>query len=943
MKICTRILSASIVSMLTLSTAFAAHDFTPTSAGTFDSNANGNWNNGVPSGDGQDVNFQQSISSGDQTVTNLFKNGGGSFLNYLRLATGGSSLLSVVTQNGTGIDSQFGLELRARDTLILNGGNSTLSHGNNSFDNRDGTLVVSNGASVWVNIGGNAVQNQGTITLDSGSGQTSVFNYNLSTGGAINNSGTGTMIKNGAGSGTFSGAGNNISFVNNGTMIVNGGTMVVNSDGAFNDDGFNNTSSGRIFVNSGATFAVDRNANAWNNDSEPDNDGRIFLNGGTLTVLFGGSQASDRGIQNNGTISGSGTLALKILQSSTGNTIASNGTLNVFQTVAGNQQTFTSVGGQFGTFKAVNGGTLQFNGTVVTGMGGAWTINQGGTFDINSQSVDLGTTFMPGSNIKGTIRVTTGGNFTFASTVAGGGYQDNQGTLDLQGGSVFMPNDSANAVSGEFTNSTTGTIIGNGLVKTGFGGGGAPDYGIMNKGVITATNGTLTLRPEDAFSLGGVQNAAGGLMTIKNDATLTFTRTSNAWFNSNVAVTNSGGINLQGGVATLRGSNTALNVQANRIVNASGGTITGSGTILGFVTVENNGFLTANTGDFTVDSLGNGFLVNNSGGVISNQAVTFTASSSVGSTGINVTNSGIIVNTGTFIVDTSGLISGTGGITNTSRVIINSAGTNTYAGVISGTGSLTKNTSSGKLILSGVSTYTGTTLVNAGTLAVNGSIGNSAVTVASGAMLQGSGTVGSISGAGRVGPGNSPGILTASQVDPSAGTDYAYEFTQTGDPTWSTATASGNDVLRLTHATSPFTANLSLANVEDVFLDLATVTSGNVFRGGFYTDKNGDFTTAVSGASYLYYVLGDGNGLAATFNGQGYYSLAGYNPALSIAMSVVQVPSANFSGGTILNGWVQQFSVSEAVSVVPEPSMVLLLLTGLGTMYAARRRRNRKH
>src|SRR5439155_16530912 len=131
----------------------------------------------------------------------------------------------------------------------------------------------------------------------------------------------------------------------------------------------------------------------------------IQLSGGTLTVLFGGAQASDRAITNIGVISGSGTLALKVFQTSAGQTIASNGTLNVFQTVAGNQQTFTSVGGAFGTFKAVNGGTMKFNGTVLSGMGGAWSIDNGGTFDVNSQNVDLGTAFMPGSNIKGTVRV----------------------------------------------------------------------------------------------------------------------------------------------------------------------------------------------------------------------------------------------------------------------------------------------------------------------------------------------------------------------------------------------------------------------------------------------------------------------------------------------------------------------------------------------------------
>src|SRR5277367_855134 len=94
----------------------AQHSFNQTGAGTFDSNANGNWNNGVPTGDGQDVDFQQSISGGNQTVTNFFSSNGGS-LNYLRLATGGSSLLTVIST--AGFTSQYGLQLNANDTLIL--------------------------------------------------------------------------------------------------------------------------------------------------------------------------------------------------------------------------------------------------------------------------------------------------------------------------------------------------------------------------------------------------------------------------------------------------------------------------------------------------------------------------------------------------------------------------------------------------------------------------------------------------------------------------------------------------------------------------------------------------------------------------------------------------------------------------------------------------------
>ena len=96
---------------------------------------------------------------------------------------------------------------------------------------------------------------------------------------------------------------------------------------------------------------------------------------------------------------------------------------------------------------------------------------------------------------------------------------------------------------------------------------------------------------------------------------------------------------------------------------------------------------------------------------------------------------------------------------------------------MSGAGSLHK-TGLGRLELSGTSSYSGATSVEAGELKVNGSIADSAVTVASGASLSGSGAVGAISGAGAINPGNSPGILTAPSVDPSGGLAFNFELTK---------------------------------------------------------------------------------------------------------------------------------------------------------------------
>jgi autotransporter-associated beta strand protein len=68
-------------------------------------------------------------------------------------------------------------------------------------------------------------------------------------------------------------------------------------------------------------------------------------------------------------------------------------------------------------------------------------------------------------------------------------------------------------------------------------------------------------------------------------------------------------------------------------------------------------------------------------------------------------------------------------------------GDTTFAGAITGNASLSK-VGSGTLTLGGTSSYTGATTVNGGALLVDGALGNTAVTVASGALLGGSGTFG---------------------------------------------------------------------------------------------------------------------------------------------------------------------------------------------------------
>ena len=223
----------------------------------------------------------------------------------------------------------------------------------------------------------------------------------------------------------------------------------------------------------------------------------------------------------------------------------------------------------------------------------------------------------------------------------------------------------------------------------------------------------------------------------------------------------------------------------------------------------------------------------------------------------------------------------------------------------------------GKLTLTATNnSYQGATTVGDGVLAVNGQI-TSPVTVQSGATIGGSGViVGTVGGDGRIAPGNSAGILTIQgQVAPTSTTSFAFEFSGTGAPTWSNASASVNDVLRLTAAT-PLASALAATNTVNIYLDVSSVAQGDTFLGGLYSDQTAgslDFGAAIGTPAYQFFVRGDGNG-GASYNGTNYYTLGQFASGYTVTASVVTVPLADFSGGNVTNGQVTQFVV------VPEPA-----------------------
>jgi autotransporter-associated beta strand protein len=152
-----------------------------------------------------------------------------------------------------------------------------------------------------------------------------------------------------------------------------------------------------------------------------------------------------------------------------------------------------------------------------------------------------------------------------------------------------------------------------------------------------------------------------------------------------------------------------------------------------------------------------------------------------------------------------------------------------YNGVISGSGSLVK-TGSNTQVLGGDNSYAGSTTINGGTLEIDGNQPQSAVTVAAGAVLSGTGTVGPTTVLGTLRPGsvaNPTGTLPVAGSVSFSGSSatFAVELDGTSAGQYSQLIASGT-------------------------VDLGTATTLSVNIG--YSPSSGDtFSSVISSANLV--------------------------------------------------------------------------------------------
>ncbi|WP_157959132.1 cadherin domain-containing protein, partial [Marinomonas shanghaiensis] len=324
------------------------------------------------------------------------------------------------------------------------------------------------------------------------------------------------------------------------------------------------------------------------------------------------------------------------------------------------------------------------------------------------------------------------------------------GTLDISGATLFESNITftGNAVINNSNALTlSGVISGTGdLTKSGTGvltlSGDSANYSgdiILSQGVIIAAHNNAL-----GNATGSTTVSSGATLRVGNGLTLAENLTI-----SGVGVNAAYGalkINEGAGSATLTGD---ITLAADSLIGAfnSGDSLTLSGVI---------------SGDFDLTKVGSGTLTlsganTHSGAVtVSQGTLALSGGSSIGD------DSDVTVNTGatlslTGAAETIGSLEGAGSVSLSSDLTLGNASSTLFSGVISSTNSsgITK-VGSGSLTLSGANTYTGSTIINAGTLYLeNGSAiaDSSAVTINSGAEIElylSDETIGSLAGAGTL-------------------------------------------------------------------------------------------------------------------------------------------------------------------------------------------------
>ncbi|WP_368564705.1 autotransporter-associated beta strand repeat-containing protein [Pseudoxanthomonas sp. UTMC 1351] len=582
----------------------------------------------------------------------------------------------------------------------------------------------------------------GTNGGDLGIQQNSTGNFTIASQIVDNGPGMG-FVKAGTGLVTLTNAGNSYTggtTVAQGTLSVgnigNGG--VASGIGASSADSSNLVLEGSTLQYTGATTASDRGFTIAKSGGILGS-GVAVTNAGTNLTFTGLVTSPDDATF---TKSGPGTLTLaNAANDYVGSTIVTGGLLSVDTLANGGQISGIGQSSSASANLLLNGGGLQYTGATTS-------INRGFSLGVNNGTIDVsnaGTTL----TISGTaIRDPAAGNALTSLTKQG------DGTLVLSGTNTYIGGNTVNggtlragstqAFGQPNTNNvmTLANTAGVTLDLNNFNNFIGPlNGGGANGGNVTLGSATLQIGGGGG-NYSGVISGTGGVWRT-NGGIQTF----NGCNNTYTGVTNLQGATLSvncladGGAASGIGasSNASTNLTfTNGNLNYTGGTVSidRGFNLAGYGVID---VVNGTTLGFSGQVIGGGELYkDNAGTLVLSGNNTYTNNTQVrggtlragSNTAFGTTNAFVMANTAGALVDLNNFNANAGALIGggtaggnialgTGTLTIRDGLSQTYAGAINGAGNLIKNGAGGQFLSGCNSSYSGTTTINAGVLAVN--------------------------------------------------------------------------------------------------------------------------------------------------------------------------------------------------------------------------------